>query len=424
MSDYDLAVVGGGPAGAAAAWAARRAGLRVVLLECDSFPRDRVCGEFLSPEILPTLAEAIPPTLAEAPAIARVEFVSPRGLRRGFDLRTPARGLSRRRLDAALWQAALAAGAEGLSGARVTGISPDGPVNGESANRRPPNTFTRVQFETAGEQRSVSARHVVVAAGRWWNISGLRGPIASFGSERDATTCADPGQAPAPRTLRFRWTGVKAHFSASPGTLAGPLEMHYFTGGYCGLCRVEGGAINACCLIRHEIAGRLSDSRDFAPWIAGVSRHAALRERLRALSQCSPTVVTTVPLLGHRSAAEGGCLFAGDASGFLDPAAGDGLARAIGSGTLAAGIIARHCAALAAGGCRASSDAAGTLMTTAAVDYERRLNDAVRGSYGAAGRLRWLVRLPPPLQELSARFLFSGSIGRMLLQQTRWRETA
>ncbi len=51
-SAYDLIVVGAGPAGSACAITAVRAGARVLLLDKDSFPRHKVCGEFVSPESL------------------------------------------------------------------------------------------------------------------------------------------------------------------------------------------------------------------------------------------------------------------------------------------------------------------------------------------------------------------------------------
>ncbi|MBI1722442.1 MAG: FAD-dependent monooxygenase, partial [Gemmatimonadetes bacterium] len=50
MSDYDVLVVGGGPAGAATATYAARAGLRVLLVDRAVFPRHKACAEYLSPE--------------------------------------------------------------------------------------------------------------------------------------------------------------------------------------------------------------------------------------------------------------------------------------------------------------------------------------------------------------------------------------
>ena len=51
-AQYDLIVVGAGPAGSACAITAARAGAKVLLLEKDHFPRQKVCGEFVSPESL------------------------------------------------------------------------------------------------------------------------------------------------------------------------------------------------------------------------------------------------------------------------------------------------------------------------------------------------------------------------------------
>ena len=51
-------VVGGGPAGAMAAFAAMREGAPVRIFEKSAFPRHKVCGEFLSPAILPLLRRA------------------------------------------------------------------------------------------------------------------------------------------------------------------------------------------------------------------------------------------------------------------------------------------------------------------------------------------------------------------------------
>jgi flavin-dependent dehydrogenase len=50
-----ITVIGGGPAGCAAALAAMSEGSAVTLYEKSRFPRHKVCGEFLSPELVPAL---------------------------------------------------------------------------------------------------------------------------------------------------------------------------------------------------------------------------------------------------------------------------------------------------------------------------------------------------------------------------------
>src|SRR5947209_5824496 len=49
---YDVVIVGGGPAGASAAIHLSKHGARVLLAEQKRFPREKLCGEFISPECL------------------------------------------------------------------------------------------------------------------------------------------------------------------------------------------------------------------------------------------------------------------------------------------------------------------------------------------------------------------------------------
>ena len=55
--DADAIVVGGGPAGAAAAARLAARGFRTVLIDRASFPRDKVCGDFVGPAALVELAD-------------------------------------------------------------------------------------------------------------------------------------------------------------------------------------------------------------------------------------------------------------------------------------------------------------------------------------------------------------------------------
>src|ERR1700757_4525903 len=55
MELFDVAIVGGGPAGSSCAAFCARAGLRAVVLEREKFPREKVCGDCLNPSCWPVL---------------------------------------------------------------------------------------------------------------------------------------------------------------------------------------------------------------------------------------------------------------------------------------------------------------------------------------------------------------------------------
>ncbi len=56
MDAYDVVIVGGGPAGSSCAWRLRNSGLRVAILDKQTFPRNKVCGGWITPAVLQELA--------------------------------------------------------------------------------------------------------------------------------------------------------------------------------------------------------------------------------------------------------------------------------------------------------------------------------------------------------------------------------
>ncbi len=54
--NYDVIIIGAGPGGSTAAYYLAHAGLKVLLLDKADFPRDKTCGDGLTPHALPTLA--------------------------------------------------------------------------------------------------------------------------------------------------------------------------------------------------------------------------------------------------------------------------------------------------------------------------------------------------------------------------------
>ncbi len=115
MDTVDLAIVGAGPAGAAAALAARRAApaARVVLLDRAAFPRDKVCGDGIAPHAVDVLrALGAADAVAGYRPVSRLRVRSPGGQAALRTLARPDYVVPRAVLDARLVAAAQRAGAQ------------------------------------------------------------------------------------------------------------------------------------------------------------------------------------------------------------------------------------------------------------------------------------------------------------------------
>ncbi|RKN43603.1 geranylgeranyl reductase family protein [Micromonospora endolithica] len=110
--EFDVVVVGAGPAGSAAAIAARRVGARVLLLDRSDFPRDKACGDGIAAHALDVLDElGVPDAVAGYPPLPALRMTSPGGAEVARRLPRPAYTVPRTVFDARLVTAAVAAGA-------------------------------------------------------------------------------------------------------------------------------------------------------------------------------------------------------------------------------------------------------------------------------------------------------------------------
>jgi flavin-dependent dehydrogenase len=302
---FDAVVVGAGPAGSSAAAVLGERGRSVLLVEKDLFPRHKVCGEFLSADALSSLErigarEAVEGATEER--ITKGMLYLATGHTVAFTLPAPAIGLSRFRLDDLLARRARAAGVDVRFNTRV--------VSAEPAHGGFHVRFTHDQIES-----EAAARAVIGAWGRWDALDRAmeRGFLGR----------------------RARFLGWNRDFGGDTGFLAGRVHLYLFAGGYCGLSRVEEGAVNLAGVVSEEAWRRAGG------WTAVVD---AARERNRALdSDLARLTPGPIGYLGtgpvfftRKPPVENDLLMAGDAAGVIDPFSGEGQAAALASGILAA----------------------------------------------------------------------------------------
>src|SRR6266542_4106873 len=191
FQSVDVAIVGAGPAGSTLAALLAQRGCSVALLDRDSFPRDKLCGEFLSYDAL-SIVEKFGIDLRDAPAITRCRVVA---RRRTYEFEFPraARGVSRLLLDDLLLRNATSAGAQSFESCTVTSVSRD-----------------RVQ----SDRGEIAARVVVGAWGRW----------GRFDQQLDR---------PFVRDRSHRRFGFKRHYRAGGGwrVAGGVIELYSSNGG-------------------------------------------------------------------------------------------------------------------------------------------------------------------------------------------------
>ena len=358
-TNFDLAIVGGGPAGASAAITAARTGASVVLFDSSDFPRQKVCGEFVSAESLGLLRELLHGhvraggILAEAPVIGRARiFASGRVAETSVE---PA-GLSipRAVLDLLLWECAQQAGVDAYAKCEVLSIDGRGP------------------FRLATARGAFSANAIIMCTGRWSRFS-------------DSSTV---GSGP-------KWIGVKAHYRERNPALS--TDLYFFDNGYCGVQPVGQDAVNVCALVRSDSATTLEAVFQRSPQLCA---RAGQWKRITA-------PVSTAPVLYRKPVClRGRILLAGDAAGFIDPFAGDGISLALRSGQAAAECLKQFL----------NSEAS---LDAACQQYEAVYRQQFAPLIAASTRVRKLVMLPEIARPLALQLLRIPGVLPYVIKKTR-----
>ena len=308
-SDFDVLVVGAGPAGSIAARQLAAAGARVRLVDRATFPRDKLCGDTLNPGSLALLSRL------DAAVAKRVR----------------ARALATTGITVT-----------GPGGAVVSADYPDG-LSGAALTRRDFDEWLLEAAVRAGARfdPGVSA-HAPLVVGHPARVVGIRARCGSREHElRAQVVIAADGRASrlgtALRLSRFtkspqRWA-YGTYFSDVDG-LTTRGEMHVRADGYVGVAPLPGGLANVC-VVRPRPNPGAGQSPDRL-LMRSLADDPVLAERFSRARRV--TVVTVLGPLAVEGIAAGcpGMLLAGDAAGFVDPMTGDGLRFAIRGGELAA----------------------------------------------------------------------------------------
>jgi flavin-dependent dehydrogenase len=293
----EVIIVGGGLAGLTAAIHLSKAGLHVTVIEKHPYPRHKVCGEYISNEVLPYLQwlDADPAVLSPA-LIERVCISTVSGRKVETRLPLGGFGISRYALDAFLMEKAVNNGVNLLQDT-VTNIS-----------------FVNEQFavETAANG-TLFAAHVI----------GAYGKRAALDQQlnRDFFSQKSP------------WLAVKAHYKGDfPDGL---VALHNFRGGYCGVSKVEKDVINICYLASYEVFKNYKNIDEHRRDVLCENKFLKeifansepLFERPLTISQIS---------FSEKKKVDQHILMTGDTAGLIHPLCGNGMAMAISSAQLAA----------------------------------------------------------------------------------------
>jgi flavin-dependent dehydrogenase len=303
MQQTDILIAGGGLAGLTCAIHLALEGLSVVLIEKEVYPHHKVCGEYISNEVLPYLRsiDADPEQLSPV-QIDELLFTTIKGKSLSTPLPLGGFGLSRFCFDEFLYHKALLKGCEIITD-QVTDIK------GSIGN-----------FEVVTHSGKSFAAGVVLGA------FGKRSTL-DIKLQRAFIQKKSP------------WLAVKAHYKGQHKDHV--VGLHTFEGGYCGVSKVENDVINICYLVQYHSFKKYRNIEEHKEQV--LYRNPALKNTFEQATCLfdKPLTISQVSF-EHKATVEDHILMVGDTAGLIHPLCGNGMAMAIHSAKIASELVVRY----------------------------------------------------------------------------------
>ena len=312
-----VVIAGGGPAGSSLAIRLAQNDIPVILVERESFPRPKLCGEFISPECLTHFDQlgALPRMLdAGGDRISETVFCSLGGssisLRSGL-FGSDALSLSRSAMDFILLDRARELGVSVYENTTISGV--------ETRH----DAIKTVTINTAEGAIAVTPSFLADATGRSRAVTKL--------ASRHDTSAAKR------RAENAHLVGFKAHLRGA-SLPKGRCEIYSFRGGYGGLSNVEGGFANHCFLVKAELVKTHGTADAIVENV--ICENPRARLTLDSARREGDWLAVSVNSFGTQLPAPlPGLLTVGDAAAFIDPFTGSGMLMALESSELLARSI-------------------------------------------------------------------------------------
>ena len=292
---YDAAIIGGSLAGSTAAILLAKKGQRVLMLDQAAFPRDKVCGEFLSPASRNLLQELQLEDRLIASGAQKIDHVEVAvdSQHHFFKLQNgPALSISRRSLDQIFQEEAIRQGCEVRNQFECLQIKEGSPSK----------LFIRSKLN--GLESSVETPCVINASGSFNRFS------------KDSIKPS------------LKKVGFKAHFSSQLKSSA--VQLYFFDGGYLGICQVENNLTNLCGWLDAKRAKHYGQNFDLL-LLEVAKQNKFFAQWLHQSQRKGEWIFTGHIALGLTEKATP-WFSIGDAFGFVEPFLGQGMTMAIFSG--------------------------------------------------------------------------------------------